>query len=92
MVTPAATKPKTPKGRAHRATKLVGIGKPRLATGLQTLPGITIRADPTKTAKRSGEYRGQRLHIYEAIDYTGLYIIVMAASCITVNWLFRIDF
>ena len=24
------------------------------------------------------------------IDYIGLYIIVIAASCITVNWLYRI--
>ena len=26
------------------------------------------------------------------IDYIGLYIIVTAASCIAVNWLFRIYF
>ena len=26
------------------------------------------------------------------IDYIGLYLIVIASSCITVNWLFRIYF
>jgi hypothetical protein len=24
------------------------------------------------------------------VDYAGLYIIVIASSCVTVNWLFRI--
>ena len=28
----------------------------------------------------------------QPMDYIGLYIMVTAASCITVNWLFRIYF
>ena len=37
-------------------------------------------------------YKEQIPHTTEVkpIDYIGLYIIVVAASCITVNWLYRI--
>ena len=37
-------------------------------------------------------YKDQIPHTTEVkpIDYIGLYLIVIAASCITVNWLYRI--
>jgi len=37
--------------------------------------------------------RPVRIHTaMKPMDYIGLYIIVTAASCVTINWLFRIYF
>ena len=65
---------------AGTARNMVSNGKPRMA------PTDPLAADHYQMLPPP-----RRLHTdMKPIDYVGLYIIVIAASCITVNWLYRI--
>ena len=39
-----------------------------------------------------GTLSHRNILILKPIDYIGLYIIVIASSCITINWLYRLYF
>ena len=65
---------------ASTARNMVRDGKPRMAAR----PPIVLDHYQSLPPPR-------RLHTdMKPIDYIGLYIIVTAASCVTVNWLYRI--
>ena len=80
MVMPPATKPKPPMGFAPRARIPVRVGKLRLGSRIPAVwDHYQLLPPPDK------------IHMdMKPIDYIGLYILVTVASCITVNWLYRI--
>ena len=105
MVIPAVTKPKSPSGLASDARNPVRNGKPRLVpvsrriTNHYHLPDkysyyahtLSILDSHIHPIGSGAIYKKQIPHTQvKPIDYIGLYIIVVAASCITVNWLARI--
>ena len=65
---------------ARPAKNMVRDGKPRMA------PRPPIRFDLYQTLPAAVTIHTRM----KPIDYIGLYIIVTAASCVTVNWLYRI--
>ena len=79
----AATKPKAPSSLARHARDQVSRGKPTSTLLTPNARHHYQSPPPAITIKYT--------HM-KPIDYIGLYIIVTAASCITVNWLFRIYF
>jgi hypothetical protein len=75
---------------------MVGIGKartayisPRACTHYHALPAAPTKPNTPEILDSIG---ADNYTYMKPMDYIGLYIIVTAASCITVNWLFRIYF
>ena len=76
------TKPNAPSVFASRAQDPVSNGKPRLGSRMPALRNHYQLLPPP----------GMIHTRMKPIDYIGLYLMVIVASGITVNWLFRIYF
>ena len=65
---------------AADAKNMVRNGKPRLGSRIPVTAGHYHVLPPP-----------HKIHMdMKPVDYIGLYLIVIIASCVTVNWLYRI--